>query len=156
MMRRMFTPLAAALMAGGAAAQSLSDGCGWTASPVNIVEPWSDYSRTFANGAIRIALLDTAGEPVCCPIHLLILSPSAEEEGPESRQCHVVSDTADGLGFNEIDFAGIAASYDPALGLRLDVPVWRYTDGLDRGRPGRLAVRINQATGAVTLEPVAK
>ena len=125
--------------------------CGWVGNPANIVEPWAENSRTFANGAIRIALLDTE-EPVCCGFHLLILSPPGQVEGPGYRRCHVVSDRAGGLGFNHIDFAAITASYDPALGLRVDVPFWRYTDGLDRGRPGRLAVRINQANGAVDIE----
>ena len=128
--------------------------CGWVGSPANIVEPWQAHSRTYANGAIRIALLDTE-EPVCCAAHLLVLSPSGQDEGPGYRQCHVVSDRDGGLGFNLIDFDAIASSYDPALGLRLDVPFWRYTDGRDRGRPGALALRINQASGAVTLEPAA-
>ena len=125
--------------------------CGWVGSPANIVEPWQAHSRTYANGAIRIALLDTE-EPVCCAAHLLVLSPSGDDEGPAYRQCHVISDRDGGLGFNLIDFEAISASYDPALGLRLEVPFWRYTDGRDRGLPGALALRINQATGAVTLE----
>lgn len=143
--------LAVALMLSGpVAAQSIND-CDWVASPANLVEPWSENTRTFANGAIRIALLDT-GEPVCCFAHLLILSPSAEDEGPGYRACHVLSDGEAGIGFAEVDLPGIAAGYDPARGLRLDIPVWRYIDGSTRGRPGRVAGRINQATGTVTLE----
>jgi hypothetical protein len=141
---------AALLLVPPAQAQTLAE-CDWVASPANLVEPWEGTSRTFANGAIRIALLDT-GEPACCFAHLLILSPSGEVEGPGYRACHVLSDTGQGLGFAEVDLAGIVASYDPARGLRLDVPVWRYIDGVSRGRPARVAVRINQATGAVTLE----
>jgi hypothetical protein len=142
-------------LAAPAGAQAILE-CGWVGNPAYIVEPWEANTRTFANGAIRLALIDTDGEPVCCPIHLLILAPVGEVEGPAWRACHLLSDSAPGIGFNEIDLQGVAASYDPALGLRLDVPVWRYTDGLDRGRPGRVAVRINQATGSVTLEPASK
>ena len=139
--------LALALPATG---QTVSDACDWRASPVNIAEPWEANSRTFADGAIRIALLDTE-EPACCAFHLLILSPSGSDEGPGWRQCHIVTDTAEGLGFMSIDFSAIAASYDPARGLRLDVPFLRYTDdGI--GHPGSLSVRINQSTGSVVLE----
>lgn len=141
---------AALLMALPAAAQTVSDACDWRASPVNIAEPWEAYSRSFANGAIRIALLDTE-EPVCCAFHLLILSPSGSDEGPGYRQCHIVTGTAEGLGFMSIEFPAIAASYDPARGLRLDVPFRRYTDD-GTGRPGSLAVRINQSTGSVVVE----
>ena len=143
--------LAAALaLALPATGQTVSDACDWRASPVNIAEPWEARSRSFANGAIRIALLDTE-EPACCAFHLLILSPSGHEEGPGWRQCHIVTDTAQGLGFMSIDFSAIAASYDPARGLRLDVPFRRYSDdGI--GHPGSLAVWINQASGAVVLE----
>jgi hypothetical protein len=126
--------------------------CGWVGNPGNIAEPWDSNTRTFANGRIRVALLDTGGEPACCSVHLLILSPSGQDEGPEYRQCRVVSDQQEGIGFSDLDLAGIAASYDPARGLRLDVPVWRYIDGTTRGTPGRVAVRINQATGSVAIE----
>lgn len=129
--------------------------CDWIGTPANILEPWEANTRTFANGNIRIALLDTGGEPACCSVHLLILSPSGEDEGPAFRQCNVMSDASDGIGFSDIDLPGIAASYDPVRGLRLDVPVFRYVDGTTRGRPGAVGVRINQATGAVTVEPSA-
>jgi hypothetical protein len=144
---------AAALVLGvpaGALAQSVG-GCEWVAHPGNLVEPWERTSRTYANGAIRVALLDT-GEPACCAVHLLILSPSGVDEGPGYRACHVLSDSAPGLGYSDIDLAGIVARYDPLRGLRLDVPVFRYTDGTSRGTPGRVAVRINQAAGTVVLE----
>lgn len=141
---------AALLTALPAAAQTVSDACDWRASPVNIAEPWEAHSRSFANGAIRIALLDTE-EPACCAFHLLVLSPPGSDEGPGWRQCHIVTDTAEGQGFMTIDFPAITASYDPARGLRLDVPFRRYSDD-GRGQPGSLAVRINQATGSVVLE----
>ncbi|KPQ07962.1 MAG: hypothetical protein HLUCCA12_02515 [Rhodobacteraceae bacterium HLUCCA12] len=142
--------LAAAALPGRAAAQVI-DRCGRMASPASIAEPWAQYSRRFANGAIRIALLDTGGEPVCCAVHLLILSPMPEGPG---RQCHVASD-APGTGFLDIDFDGIESSYDPARGLGLDVPVSRWDPGAETGGVGvgdRMTIRINQATGAVTVE----
>ncbi len=127
----------------------------WIASPANIVEPWAEQARTYANGAIRIAHLDTGGEPACCPSHLLVLSPSGSGvDGPEFRACRVVSG-AEGLGFYDLDIVGTTARYDPARGLLLSVPVAHWTEAVELGRPPiweRLELGINQATGAVTLE----
>ncbi len=128
--------------------------CDWVANPANILEPWSEFSRSFANGAIRIAVLDTGGEPVCCATHLLVVAPSASDDPPIFRQCFQVSDTG-GMGFYDIDFPGITASYDASLGLRIEVPVSRFHDGVGQGKsgmPGQVVLRINQATGTVVLE----
>lgn len=118
-----------------------------------IAEPWSTQTRTFAQGAIRVAHLDTDGEPVCCPSHLMILSPAGAP--PEDyRVCHMVSaQTVAPMGFLHIDVAGIASSYDPERGLLLTVPTRTYLDANTGAySEGTFAVRINQATGAVTLE----
>lgn len=129
--------------------------CGWVGSPANILEPWDRFSRTFANGAIRVAQLDTGGEPVCCAQHLLVLAPSGNgSDGPVWRQCLVVSADS-GQGFYEVDVAGITASYNPAKGLLLSVPVADWSDDLPDGAPPvfrPIGVRINQATGVVAIE----
>lgn len=130
------------------------EAAGYIASPANIFEPWAEHSRTYANGAIRIAHLDTGGEPVCCASHLLVLSPAGGVDEPEYRACHVVS-AGGGLGFNRVDIPGTTASYDPARGLLLSVPVWHWHDGMNQGRPAiveRMEVRINQAAGTVVVE----
>ena len=114
-----------------------------------IVEPWSDNTRTFANGKIRIVHLDTA-EPACCSFHLGILAPNPADE-PYPFQCVTLNDGAEWTGFQAIHFADIEASYDPGLGLLLSVPAERYIDGL-KSTPLTLRVRINQATGSITLE----
>lgn len=142
---------AAALgLAAPGAAQSVN-ACDWVARPAHLVEPWEDHIRAHADGAIRIALLDT-GEPACCSAHLLILAPSGPVDGPEYRACHVLSAGPPGTGFARLDFAGMTATYDPGRGLRLDLPVAYFTDGVDPPRPGRVVVRIDPATGAVTLD----
>ncbi|MCC5986759.1 MAG: hypothetical protein JJT95_03690 [Pararhodobacter sp.] len=133
-----------------APAQVISE-CGWVGSPANIVEPWEENSRSFANGAIRIALLDTGGEPVCCARHLLILAPSGHEEGPVYRQCMVAS-AQEGSGFFEIDFDLLVASYDPEFGLLIDMQLWHYVVDGGSPIPDRMQIRINQATGAVDIE----
>ena len=128
--------------------------CDWIASAANLAEPWAENTRTYANGAIRVALLDTGGEPVCCAAHLLVLHPSAPDE-PTYRQCTRVSATSEGLGFYDLSIARIAASYDPTRGLLLSVPVFHWHQGMDQGAAPieeRMEVRINQATGIVSIE----
>lgn len=152
-MKRLALAVACTALPLAATAQIVRE-CDWVGTPANIMEPWEEFSRSFANGAIRIAQLDTGGEPVCCATHLLVLAPSEDDNGPIYRQCFEVSDNS-GAGFYDIDFPGIVASYDPRLGLRLEVPVFRYHDGVGLGQPGlpgRIAIRINQATGRVTPE----
>lgn len=130
-------------------------GCDWVGSAANILEPWDRFSRSFANGAIRVAQIDTGGEPVCCAQHLMVLAPSGDgRDGPVHRQCLVVS-AQPGQGFYEVDVARIAARYDPARGLLLSVPVGHWHEGIEAGRPPiwePMFVLINQATGAVTVE----
>lgn len=136
-----------------APAQVVAD-CDWIASPANIAEPWDQNSRTYANGAIRVALLDTGGEPVCCAAHLLILMPSGDQDGPVYRQCRVAS-AAPGTGFFSIDVPGIAASYDPGKGLLLSIPVGHWHAGMESGQPAiaeRMEIRLNQASGEVRFE----
>lgn len=132
-----------------AAAQVVSD-CDWIGAARNILEPWEIHSRTYANGAIRVAVADTGGEPACCSSHLLVLSPSGDgRDDPVWRQCRIVSASA-GMGFFAVDVQGIVASYDPARGLLLSVPVEHWVG--DGSVPERMEVRVNQATGAVTVE----
>ncbi|MEZ5913976.1 MAG: hypothetical protein R3D84_18515, partial [Paracoccaceae bacterium] len=110
---------------GLASAQVVTE-CDWVANPANIMEPWEQNARTYANGNIRIAALDTGGEPVCCSMHLLVLSPSGDGSNePIFRQCRVVS-ARPGQGFLAVDIPGTTASYDPSRGLLVSVPVGHW------------------------------
>lgn len=153
-MKTAFFALPIAALPFAASAQVIAD-CDWVANPANIAEPWEGNSRSYANGAIRIALLDTGGEPVCCSAHLLILAPSGRDQGePEYRACHVFS-ARPGTGFFGIDVARTEASYDPARGLLLSVPVYHWTPEVEAGAApieDRAEIRINQATGVVSWE----
>lgn len=84
----------------------------FAAQAQNITEPWEQNIRSFANGAVRIALMDTV-EPAGTPFHLLVISPPRDELG--SRQCRLISAAA-GAGFAAMDLAGLAARYDPEIG----------------------------------------
>ena len=128
--------------------------CDDIARAVNIAEPWEQTSRTYANGAIRVAMLDTGGEPVCCSRSLMVLLPAGGGDEPLYRQCRVVL-AQPTLGFYDVDVPGITASYDPVTGLLLSVPIGHWHQGMESGAPpiaDRMEVRINQATQTVTVE----
>lgn len=145
--------LAQLTLAQPAMAQEVISECDWPASLRNIMEPWEDHTRTFANGKIRIAHVDTGGEPVCCSSYLAILAPTGSEIELESRQCKLLTDGPEMSGFNWIAFDAITASYDPGLGLLLNVPVERYDFAGDGTTiPATIGIRINQATGEIYTE----
>ena len=135
--------LTTAGLAQPALAQEVAE-CDWRAAAQMISEPWEDFSRSFANGAVRVAMLD-AIEPAAGVLHLLVLSPPLDQLG--GRQCRVVS-LAGGIGFAGIDFAALEAGYDPARGLTLALAVTIF-DGADFV-PRWLDVTINQASGSIT------
>lgn len=141
------------LLSSAAMAQEAISDCDWPASLRNIVEPWENHTRTFANGKIRIAHVDTGGEPVCCSSYLAILAPTGAEEELEGRQCKLLTDGPELSGFNWIHFDSITASYDPGLGLLLSVPLERYDlGGTGSTTPATVGIRINQATGEIYSE----
>jgi len=123
----------------------------WTANVQQIAEPWEKNTRVFGNGTIRIALLDTGGEPVCCSMHLLVMAPTPmNDPGDGGRMCALIRDTKD-LGFESIDFPRITARYDAGRGTLLTIPVTYYVDGLTHRR-GMARVRINSATAKISAE----
>jgi len=137
----------ALLAATPVAAQTVND-CDSIASAANLVMPWEDNSRDFAKGAIRIALLDTY-EPACCSYHLLVISPDPEF----GLACHVIS-AGPGQGWVSVRYKDLTAGYDPAKGLLVPVEAATYDPetGAAKAVKTRFGIRINQATGSVTLE----
>lgn len=137
------------LLAAPAAAQSVGD-CGAWVSAQNLPEPWEDHAATYAEGKIRVAVLDTL-EPAAAAVHLLVISPPLDETG--GRQCKVVSLVGgEGApsGFLNLDFKAREASYDPARGLVLAMPVEVFEPATGGAKPGELTVTINQSTGVIT------
>lgn len=122
-----------------------------TASAANIAAPWEKNTKVFYNGNVRVALLDTGGEPVCCSLHLLVLSPAGGQDEPEYTACHLINDH-EGSGFVSIDFARIAASYDAKKGLLITFPYGLYVDGMKPNKPGTAKIRLNIAKGTLAVE----
>lgn len=127
-------------------AQSVGD-CDWRASAQALVEPWDapENTRTFANGDVRLAIIDTI-EPAAGAFHLIILSPPYDEVG--GRQCQVVSANSS-VGFTGLTLDGMTSAYDPAIGLTFTLEAGAY-DPNTGGLPRTLTVTLNQATGGIT------
>lgn len=124
--------------------------CDYAANVTAIAEPWERNIRSFYNNNVRVALLDTGGEPVCCSQHLLILMPdrSTPEGMDEGRICRVVG-SRDGLGFLGIEFQRMRSWYDKR-GLLLEFPVHIYGDGI---RNQRSVARVRIDLNRVTVSP---
>ncbi len=106
-----------------------------------------DDVRTFGDGNILVARLDT-GRPAFAPMRLLILSPPRDAEG--RRQCRLVR-LEDGLGFGQLYLSRAGARYDPGRGLTADVPgLILLEDGFSN--PILVHVTINQQSGAIALD----
>ncbi len=139
-----------ALSALAANAATVTD-CGddYRASVRNLAEPWEKNTKSFLNGAVRIAAVDTGGEPVCCSMYLLVLAEGPEDpSGPPERICKIIGN-ADSLGFMMIDFANIRSGYNPSRGLDLIMPYKLYIDGL-KSRSGAARINVNLRTGVVS------
>lgn len=115
----------------------------------SVAEPWEANTQTFANGAIRVAVLDTI-EPAVASFYLMVLSPPYDELG--DRQCRIVSFGAPRMGFSFLSLERAEASYDPNTGLRIVMDMGRYNFESGLNDVWALAVTINQATGLVTGE----
>ena len=139
--------LPALLLAPLAATAQTAAPCDWQASAQALVEPWEDNSATFANGAVRVAVLDTV-EPAAAAYYFLILSPPMNEVG--DRTCTVVG-FGDGLGYAYMDFASLKSGYDPARGLIFTIPARIYMPEESFTNVARLEITVNQATGSVTV-----
>ncbi|GGE44011.1 hypothetical protein GCM10011360_34070 [Primorskyibacter flagellatus] len=131
------------LLATPAVAQQVED-CDWRASAGVIAEPWENNSRSFANGDVRLALLD-AGEPAIGGYYILVLSPPRGELG--DRQCRIVSYKS--YGFGRVTFKDLTADYDPAQGLRFRLPVRVVDEPTGAMLDRTLTFTLNQSSGEI-------
>lgn len=146
-MTRFIATLISILAFAGTASAQAAFPCDWQARADNIVEPWEENTRTFANGAVRVALLD-AIEPAAAAYYLFILHPPLDEVG--GRRCTLVGFT-ENLGYSGFYFDDLEAGYDPARGLTFSVPVAIYLPEESFTNSALLHINVNQATGDVTV-----
>ena len=129
------------------AAAQVAFPCDWQARADAIVEPWEENTATFANGAVRVALLDVA-EPAAAAFYLLILHPPFDP--PAGRACTVVGLNEE-LGYAAIFFNELETGYDPSAGLTFTVPAIIYLPEQNFQNSTLLSITVNQSTGDVTV-----
>ena len=129
-----------------AAGQTVIPCDGWQMSAENIAEPWEAYSRTFADGEVRIAVLDTI-EPAAAALYLMVLTPPYDEVG--GRHCGLVANGDGSHGFGDMDFEALESQYDASRGVIVSFPVQAYNIDTGEFDVRRLEVTINQATGDI-------
>ncbi|MGZ9809442.1 hypothetical protein ACXN5S_03165 [Pseudoroseicyclus sp. H15] len=111
----------------------------------SIVEPWAESTATFANGEVRVALIDFT-EPAGGPVHLAIISPPRDELG--LRQCRLI--TRDGVfGWSNLDFSTLEAAYDPATGLTFTIEGSAANADETAFDPLLVTVTLDQSTGEI-------
>lgn len=146
-MTRLFPALMALLLSSAALSAQSLEPCDWRAGADGIPEPWADHTRTFANGEVRVVLIDRI-EPAAGAFYLLILHPPRMELG--ERRCTLVGFER-GVGYAGLFFEDLAAEYDPAQGLTLSVPGRLYLPEEEFSNALIVHATINQATGAVSV-----
>ena len=133
------------LSASTVSAQSVSD-CNAAQTDFDAIpEPWSEHTKSFANGQVRLAVLDMI-EPAAGAYHILVLSPPQQEFG--ARLCQIISNQ-DMIGFTRIDFAALASVYDSEMGLTFGLPVQKMKAG-GGIYDDFLAFSVDQSTGSIT------
>ena len=143
-MKTVFAGALALLLPFAAAAQSVET-CDWRASAANLAEPWEENTRTFANGAVRVALVDTL-EPAAGAYYVLVIAPPYDELG--LPQCRLIG-YGGGMGFSGMTFDAMDSGYDPSVGLILSLPAQRYNADMADFEGGVLSFAVNQATGEI-------
>jgi hypothetical protein len=111
-----------------------------------ISEPWEDYSRSYAQGTIR--LFEAYVSPTMAAGAVIgVLHPVPGDPYP-MRVCTAVTyNDPDNPYFGEVLMTEATATYDPAVGLTVRIPV-RFPDL--RQPIDAVEISINQATGSVS------
>lgn len=129
-------------------AAALKD-CDDYASAGLVVEPWEQNTRTFYNGAVRVAVTDTGGEPVCCSSWLVVIFPDVEDE-LGGRRCMMLGQ-GEGTGWAGLDVKAIRSSYSAATGLILTVPVKVMREDGNGVRPATVKLALDLRTSRLRI-----
>ncbi|OYW41717.1 MAG: hypothetical protein B7Z38_07065 [Rhodobacterales bacterium 12-64-8] len=126
-----------------ALAQAVNSCDSYIANAAFLVFPPAETTAEYADGAVRLITLDTAGEPACCSYHLMVLYPSSDGSYLE---CSLVSSTVD-YGYYSIFVNQAQVLRDDAEAVSLMVP----TEGNVDGEVIPAAMRIDVDLAAGTL-----
>jgi hypothetical protein len=143
---------AAAFSAQPARAAAWVGDCNDYATASLIAEPWEQNTRTFYNGEVRVAVVDTNGEPACCSSWLLVIFPDKDDE-LGGRTCRMVGQSSEGLGFAGVDVKAIASSYDATTGLTLKVPVRYLKEDGEGTRSETITLVLDLRSGVLAARP---
>lgn len=148
---------AAASLAAGLAAAPAAHAAPWLgncndyATAGLIAEPWEANTRTFYNGQVRVAVVDTNGEPVCCSSWLVVIFPDKDDE-LGGRTCMMLG-SGEGLGFTGVNVKQIKSSYAAATGLTLTVPVRKLNVDTSGTRTEIITLVLDLNAGKLRVKP---
>ena len=148
-MKKLLIAAALAASAAHANAVTVRECDGTTDRVANIAEPWAQNTKQFYNNLVRVTLLDTGGEPVCCSMHLVVTFPAGGQDEPVYSECRIVS-SKESSGFLSIDIQKLKAKYDPKTGLTMTFPYTTYNDSGDNHPKGMGKLRLDLKKGELT------
>lgn len=154
MVRSFFTTVCAALVFAAPAHADVVRDCDERVGVEVVAEPWEQFSRGYANNAVRIAMLDYE-DPASSSLILMALYWTTDPH--EGRICKIITAT-DGFpgGWADIRFDEIVSDYSPAEGLIISIPVLPYDavnhTGADEAAKYNISFAINRAAGTLTLK----
>ena len=131
---------------GAAAAQTYSPCDDYRSSAFALAEPWEDNTMTLADGAVRLAILDT-GEPAAGSFFLMVIAPSTDEM--EGQLCTLIS-LDESMGFASLTLEGSAIAGDLTSGLVVTLPATRWLPDTDTYTPAKLTITRDASTAALT------
>lgn len=154
MIRTLLTAALSTILLASAAKSDVVRDCDDRIGVGAIAEPWEEFSRGYANNAVRIAMLDYE-EPASSGLILMALYWTTDPH--EGRVCKIISATGDFPGgWAGIEFDKIASDYNPTEGLIISIPVLPYDavnhTGADEAAKYNIRFAINRATGTLTLK----
>ncbi len=118
------------------------------------IETAVSFGRTFAGGVTVFQVFPDPNLPNGAVLG--VLSPMRGDLAGAGlfEGCTLVYSSRDEISYvNWVDLDGVTASYDPAVGLQIDVPV-RYYVGNGEMAMGAMQLLIDQSAGALSVEEV--
>ncbi len=105
--------------------------------------------KDFAKGAVRLFVMDTDGEPVCCSMfaNLIVHDSSSEIGGYKCLNIRAPTSTG---GVSSLNMSKVSSSYNSKLGLTLEIPFGFYTDGVS-STVKSVKLLVNQKKGTVKI-----